>query len=77
MVGYDKQHWLKLEKDGSYQLTDDAKTEFRKKFNALKDEQEWKLREGIYIEDVMYNFGISCTHEHPVHSFVLCIYDPC
>ncbi|KAI8142738.1 hypothetical protein BJV82DRAFT_579321 [Fennellomyces sp. T-0311] len=64
-------------KEESCQLTHEAKAEFEQKFKAMKDDKKWKLRDGVYVEDVMYKFGMKSTHEHPVHSFILNVSDKC
>ncbi|KAI8144656.1 hypothetical protein BJV82DRAFT_54720 [Fennellomyces sp. T-0311] len=69
--------FLKASKKGSWQLTQEAKDEFERKFRALEDSKKWKLRDGVYVEDIMYKFGTKCTHEHPVHSFILNVDDKC
>ncbi|KAL0086166.1 hypothetical protein F4703DRAFT_1578780 [Phycomyces blakesleeanus] len=43
----------------------------------MDPQKKWKISEGVVVEDKMYKFGLSCTYEHPVHSFILDVDDPC
>ncbi|KAI8147202.1 hypothetical protein BJV82DRAFT_379524 [Fennellomyces sp. T-0311] len=38
--------------------------------------KKWKLKNGEYVEDIMYKYGSGCDHQHPVHSYILDIDDP-
>ncbi|KAF7721947.1 hypothetical protein EC973_003908 [Apophysomyces ossiformis] len=68
---------LQASKTDSILLTETAKESFRLKYNALDQDKKWKLPSGAVVEDIMFNFGMKCEYEHPVHSFVLCLDDPC
>ncbi|RGB24452.1 hypothetical protein C1646_747795 [Rhizophagus diaphanus] len=37
----------------------------------MNDSDKWILSTGKIVEDVLYNFGIKCRHEHLCHSFVI------
>ncbi|CAO3694122.1 unnamed protein product [Rhizopus stolonifer] len=37
----------------------------------MNSQQKWKFSTGKVVEDAMYTFGMKCTEEHLVHSFVL------
>ncbi|KAI7858896.1 hypothetical protein BDC45DRAFT_531431 [Circinella umbellata] len=63
-------------KTGSCEMTEEMLCEYRKAFEALEDSQKWDLGNGVYVEDLMYEFGASCTHEHLSHSFILDPEDP-
>lgn len=39
------------------------KETFKKKFEAMNTENKWQLREGVYVEDLMYEFGKNCDFE--------------
>ncbi|KAI9250987.1 hypothetical protein BDA99DRAFT_575317 [Phascolomyces articulosus] len=43
----------------------------------MDQNKRWQLSSGKMVEDVMYDFGSECTHEHPVHSFILNVKGPC
>ncbi|KAI7848558.1 hypothetical protein BDC45DRAFT_306097 [Circinella umbellata] len=43
----------------------------------MDDGNKWELREGVFVEDIMYEYGKNCTHEHAAHSFILNTSDPC
>ncbi|KAI8142746.1 hypothetical protein BJV82DRAFT_614151 [Fennellomyces sp. T-0311] len=64
-------------KNNSHMLTPEARSEFDRTYNAMKKEDKWEIRDGVYVEDIMYNFGTRATHEHPAHSFILNLSDPC
>jgi hypothetical protein len=52
------------------------KYEFQQTFDAMSNQQKWKLTTDKVVEDAMYTFGMKCTEEHLVHSFVLDTADP-
>ena len=55
--------FLKASKSDSHKLTPEAKAEFDKKYQAMDNNQKWKIQSGVYVENIMYNFGKKCTHE--------------
>ena len=50
-------------KSDSCELTADATLEFDNKFKAMKEYQEWKLEDNLYVEDLMHPFDCSLTRE--------------
>ena len=45
-------------------LTDEAREQFIKAFEDMDDDNKWELRKEnekkIFVEDIMYEFGIKC-----------------
>ena len=56
-------NFFKASKTDSYSLTEEARLEFENMFKEMKNEEKWELRAGVYVEDLMYEFGKQCTHE--------------
>lgn len=48
-------------------------TEFIKKYQSMDKKYMYKLSDGSYLEERLFKFGLTCTHEHLCHSF---IFDP-
>ncbi|KAI7885943.1 uncharacterized protein EV154DRAFT_23074 [Mucor mucedo] len=48
-------------------------TEFIKKSQSMDKKHMYKLSDGSYLEERLFKFGLTCTHEHLYHSFV---FDP-
>ncbi|KAI8144671.1 hypothetical protein BJV82DRAFT_667235 [Fennellomyces sp. T-0311] len=63
-------------KDNSHILTAEAKIEFEENYSKMEKTLKWEIRNGVYLEDLMYQIGKVATHEHPVHSFILDVGDP-
>ncbi|CAG8713454.1 11809_t:CDS:10 [Funneliformis mosseae] len=64
--------------DNDNTVVDDSKlktkiefTEFEKTYLKMNDSDKWILSTGKIVDDVLYNFGIKCRHEHLCHSFVI------
>ncbi|KAI9496365.1 hypothetical protein BDB00DRAFT_810188 [Zychaea mexicana] len=51
-------------------LMPDQVRAFKEKFDAMENGSKWKIGDS-YVEDKMFQFGLTCTHEHACHSFVL------
>ncbi|KAG2225877.1 hypothetical protein INT45_006573 [Circinella minor] len=68
-------------KGDSCPLTDEAREHFKKAFDDMNDDNKWELRKEnnkrIFVEDIMYEFGMKCEYEHAVHSFILDLNDTC
>ncbi|KAI7849966.1 hypothetical protein BDC45DRAFT_573466 [Circinella umbellata] len=64
-------------KTDSRELTEEMKEEYKIRFEALKNEKKWDLGNGVFVEDLMYEYGSNCDFEHLAHSFILDIHDPC
>ncbi|KAI8139963.1 hypothetical protein BJV82DRAFT_650993 [Fennellomyces sp. T-0311] len=45
--------------------------EFRKVHSNMNDDLKWGMASGRKVEDVLFNFGLKCQHEHAAHSFIL------
>lgn len=39
------------------------KDAFTDKYNALDPTKKWKLRDNVYVEDKIYEFGMTCAYE--------------
>lgn len=48
-------------------------TEFIEKYQSMDKKYMYKLPDGSYLEERLFKFGLTCTHEHLCHSF---IFDP-
>ncbi|KAI8079448.1 hypothetical protein BDF21DRAFT_41275 [Thamnidium elegans] len=48
-------------------------TEFIKKYQSMDKKYMHQLLDGSYLEERLFKFGLTCTHEHLCHSF---IFDP-
>ncbi|CAG8510452.1 7269_t:CDS:10 [Scutellospora calospora] len=82
-VGYnhvlcDNEHIPKVEKNSlsnqinkkSNSFTDEDYELFLKQYNSMVRESKWRLKSGIYIEDIMFDLGKHCKFYHPLHSFI-------
>ncbi|KAF7732730.1 hypothetical protein EC973_000001 [Apophysomyces ossiformis] len=50
---------------------------FERKYRDLDPARKWKLGSGIFVEDKMLEFARTCQYEHPAHSLILDLDDPC
>ncbi|KAI9024354.1 hypothetical protein CLU79DRAFT_102917 [Phycomyces nitens] len=50
---------------------------FKKSFDLMDPQKKWEISKGVFVEDKMYAFGLKCAYEHPVHSFIFDVDDPC
>ncbi|KAI7854600.1 hypothetical protein BDC45DRAFT_507653 [Circinella umbellata] len=57
-------------------LTVDQVNSFKEKFASMKDEEKWMI-DGDFIENKMFEYGLTLSHEHSVHSFILDLEDTC
>ncbi|KAI8139302.1 hypothetical protein BJV82DRAFT_672876 [Fennellomyces sp. T-0311] len=69
-------------KTDSLPLTDEIKKQFEDDFKAMESAKKWALKKDkdgndIYLEDIMYSYGMECEYEHPVHSFIFDVNDSC
>ena len=39
------------------------KEEYKLRFEALEDEKKWDLGNGVFVEDLMYEYGSTCDFE--------------
>ncbi|KAL0077835.1 hypothetical protein J3Q64DRAFT_1641223 [Phycomyces blakesleeanus] len=37
----------------------------------MRNEEKWELSDGVYVEDVLYKFGMRCSFEHLCHSWII------
>lgn len=44
-------------------MTDKMMADYELAYNALENAKKWKLPDGSYVEDILYQFGQQCTHE--------------
>ncbi|KAI9246907.1 hypothetical protein BDA99DRAFT_526464 [Phascolomyces articulosus] len=63
-------------KGDAYEMSDEMLEEYKDTFKGLDDSSKWDLGDGVYVEDILYQHGLTCTHEHLSHSFILDIDDP-
>ncbi|CAG8532643.1 3996_t:CDS:10 [Paraglomus occultum] len=49
---------------------------FTQRFAELETSKKWKLKSGTYVEDVLYELGMTCQYHNLVHSFILDPEDP-
>ncbi|KAG1598366.1 hypothetical protein G6F47_006485 [Rhizopus delemar] len=40
-------------------------------FNQMSETKKWKLKDGVYVEDLLYDYAISRKRENLSHSFVI------
>ncbi|KAG2219076.1 hypothetical protein INT45_000359 [Circinella minor] len=68
-------------KSGSWELTEEAKKCFKKEYTKMENENKWLVRteagRKVYLEDLMYEYGMNCSYEHCVHSFIFDPTDDC
>ncbi|KAI9482609.1 hypothetical protein BDB00DRAFT_879066 [Zychaea mexicana] len=69
-------------KSSSWELTAEAKDRFKKDYEGMEEEKKWLLRtkeDGakVYLEDIMFQYGMECDYEHTVHSFIIDPKDDC
>ncbi|KAI8387381.1 hypothetical protein BD560DRAFT_382294 [Blakeslea trispora] len=48
---------------------------FEQAYRALEEDKKWKLKDGVYVEDVLYSYAINLDHESAAHSFILDLED--
>lgn len=47
------------------------KEDFKKTYNKMEENKKWYLSTGKCVEDELYCFGMQCSVEHQVHSFIV------
>ncbi|KAI7851170.1 hypothetical protein BDC45DRAFT_572256 [Circinella umbellata] len=43
----------------------------------MDDKKKWDLRNKVYVEDLVYKYGVESAYEHPSHPFLLDMDDKC
>ncbi|KAI9277308.1 hypothetical protein BDA99DRAFT_131240 [Phascolomyces articulosus] len=51
-------------KRGSCEMTKEMLYEYKQAFEQSDDKYKWDLGAGVYVENLMYQFGAACSHEH-------------
>ncbi|CAJ0767684.1 10372_t:CDS:2, partial [Entrophospora sp. SA101] len=44
---------------------------FMQRFETMKNEKKWKLKTGIYVEDILYDLGKKSKFHNLIHSFIV------
>ncbi|KAG2216828.1 hypothetical protein INT45_003157 [Circinella minor] len=59
--------------NGSTLLTESQKASFKSKYDSLVREKMWEIEEGVYVEEKMYEYGLTVPYEqfHPIKQFDL------
>ncbi|KAG2223659.1 hypothetical protein INT45_010018 [Circinella minor] len=48
---------------------------FKQEHTSFIPNKKWVLSSGRCVEDVMFEYGQKLSHEHPAHSYILCVDD--
>jgi hypothetical protein len=40
-------------------------------YSLFDESRKWKLKNGMYVEDVFHEFGLKSNNEHAAHSFII------
>jgi hypothetical protein len=44
---------------------------YKKKYLAIDDQHKWTLSTGKVVEDALYDFGVTCKHDHLTHQYII------
>ncbi|KAI8376899.1 hypothetical protein BD560DRAFT_445418 [Blakeslea trispora] len=48
---------------------------FEKAYEDMKDDMKWKLNDGAFVEDILYNYATNLDYESSAHSFIVDLED--
>lgn len=44
-------------------MTEAMKEDYKSSYETMDDEDKWLLNDGLYVEDLMYEYGSKCLYE--------------